>query len=684
MDVPLFCWGNLLKRGSALHWLGCKESRQLPSPVTASLSLMTAIQDFSTKFAQLPEIDHPLEPLRAEEVAAAVAIVRADRSLGETFRFPCVVLHEPPKELVLKFQPGEGFDRQAFLILLDNATGQVFEAIVSLTQQQVIDWQPVAGMQANIMADELSECEAAVKAHPEFQAAIAQRGITDLEAVVVDPWAIGHFGIEGEEGLRLSRCLCYLRTTPDSNFYARPIDGLVPVVDLNKMEVLRIEDLGVVPIPPEAGEYEPQFQPHLRTDIKPLHIAQPEGASFTVNGHEIRWQKWRMRIGFTPREGLVLYTVGYEDQGRVRSILYRASLAEMVVPYGDPRPQHFRKNAFDVGEHGVGMLANSLEFGCDCLGEIYYFDAHLTTSRGEVSTIKNAVCLHEEDFGMLWKHTDWRRDRVEVRRSRRLALSFIATVDNYEYAFFWYFYQDGTIQYEVKLTGILLVGALMDQPKYGTVVAPEVNAINHQHFFSLRLDFDIDGGENSVYEVNTEAEPLGAENPYGNAFYAVPTRLETEQAAQRLIDPLKARYWKVVNPNVHNRFGQPVGYKIVPGENVLPFAHPDSPILKRAGFMTKHLWVTPYAPDERYSAGDYPNQHPGGEGLPKWTQADRSISNTDIVLWYTFGHHHIPRPEDWPIMPTAYSGFMLKPVSFFDANPALDVPPMPKQGDRCH
>jgi primary-amine oxidase len=225
---------------------------------------------------------------------------------------------------------------------------------------------------------------------------------------------------------------------------------------------------------------------------------------------------------------------------------------------------------------------------------------------------------------------------------------------------------------------------LVDQPKYGTVVAPEVNAINHQHFFSLRLDFDIDGGENSVYEVNTEAEPLGAENPYGNAFYAVPTRLETEQAAQRLIDPLKARYWKVVNPNVHNRFGQPVGYKIVPGENVLPFAHPDSPILKRAGFMTKHLWVTPYAPDERYSAGDYPNQHPGGEGLPKWTQADRSISNTDIVLWYTFGHHHIPRPEDWPIMPTAYSGFMLKPVSFFDANPALDVPPMPKQGDRCH
>lgn len=644
---------------------------------------MTATQDFSTKFTDLPEVKHPLEPLRAEEVAAAVAIVRADRNVGSTYRFPCVTLNEPPKEFVLNFQAGDLFDRQAFLILLNNQTGEAFEAIVSLRQQQVISWKHVPDIQPNIMADELSECEATVKAHPDFQVAIAKRNL-DMELVVVDPWAIGHFGIEGENGIRLSRCLCYLRTTPESNFYARPIDGLIPVVDLNKMEVLRIEDLGIVPVPPEAGEYEPQFQPSLRSDIKPLQITQPEGVSFSIDGHEIRWQKWRMRIGFTPREGLVLYQVGYEDQGRVRSILYRASLAEMVVPYGDPRPQHYRKNAFDVGEHGVGMLANSLEYGCDCVGEIRYFDAHLTNSRGEVSTIKNAVCLHEEDFGMLWKHTDWRRDAVEVRRSRRLALSFISTVDNYEYAFFWYFYQDGTIQYEVKLTGILLVGALADQPKYGTVVAPEVNAINHQHFFSLRLDFDLDGCKNSVYEVNTEAEPIGAENPYGNAFYAVPTLLETEQAAQRLIDPLTARYWKVVNPNVKNRLGQPVGYKIVPGENVLPFAHPSSPILKRAGFMTKHLWVTPYAPDERYSAGDYPNQHPGGEGLPLWTQADRSIANTDLVVWYTFGHHHIPRPEDWPVMPTAYSGFMLKPVSFFDANPALDVPPMPKQGDRCH
>ncbi|MDX2213794.1 MAG: primary-amine oxidase [Oculatellaceae cyanobacterium bins.114] len=644
---------------------------------------MTTAREQLNLSSSLPPATHPLEPLTAEEVSAAVAIVRAQQSLGESFRFPCVTLHEPPKSLVLTYKLGEPFEREVFLILLDNATGTTYEAIVSLTQGAVTSWIAVPGVQPNIMADELSECEAAVKAHPEFQAALEKRGITDLDAVVVDPWAIGNFGFADEEGLRLSRCLCYVRTTPDSNFYARPIDGLVPVVDLNHMQVLRIEDLGVVPVPPESGEYEPQFQPSLRTDIKPLHITQPEGVSFEVNGHEIRWQKWHMRIGFTPREGLVLYTVGYEDQGQLRPILYRASMAEMVVPYGDPRPQHFRKNAFDLGEHGVGMLANSLKLGCDCVGEIRYFDAVLTNSRGEVAITENAVCLHEEDYGILWKHTDWRRDRVEVRRSRRLVLSFIATVDNYEYGFFWYFYQDGTIQYEIKLTGILLCGALNDYPKFGTVVAPELNALNHQHFFCMRLDFDIDGSENSVYEVNSESEPLGPENPYGNAFFAKSTLLATEQAAQRIIDPLTARYWKVVNPSVTNRLGQPVGYKIVPGENVLPFAHPDAPILKRAGFMTKHLWVTPYDAEEKYPTGQYPNQHVGGEGLPQWTQGDRPIDNTDVVVWYVFGHHHIPRPEDWPVMPTAYSGFMLKPVSFFDSSPAIDVPPSVSQ-KACH
>jgi primary-amine oxidase len=649
---------------------------------------MTASLEKATSSAAGCKVIHPLEPLSAEEILAAVALIKTQRSLGDRVRFITVTLHEPPKPVVLNFVPGASFEREVFMILLNNETGNTYEAIVSLTSQLVVSWTHIPGVQPPIALDEFFECEAAVKANPDFQAAVHKRGITDMNLIMVDPWSAGHYGNEPEsdQGRRLSRTLCWVRDSPTDNGYAHPIEGVLAVVDLNTMEVIRVEDHGVVPLPPEPGNYTTEYVKDYRTDVKPLDVVQPDGPSFTVvGGHEIRWQKWRMRIGFTPREGLILYTVGYEDQGRVRPILYRASLAEMTVPYADPRPHHYRKNAFDVGEYGVGMLANSLKLGCDCLGEIRYFDAVMTNSRGDIFEIKNAICMHEEDYGILWKHTDWRTDQVEVRRSRRLVLSFIATVGNYEYGFFWYFYQDGSIQYEVKLTGMMNTAAVMpgDQPRYGTLIAPQLYAPNHQHIFNVRMDMSVDGLNNSVYEVDTEAVPLGDENPYGNAFCAKSTLLSTEAEAQRLIDPSKARYWKIVNPSVCNRMGYPVGYKLMHGENSPPLAHPEASVTKRAGYMTKHLWVTPYDPEERFPAGEYPNQHPGGAGLPQWTQANESVENTDIVVWYTFGHTHIPRAEDWPVMPTAYIGFMLKPVNFFDANPANDVPPSPAK-HKCH
>ncbi len=653
---------------------------------------MTAIYSETQLATQLPAASHPLDPLVAEEILAAIAIVKAERHLSERVRFITVTLQEPPKSVVLNFQPGDAVEREAFIILLDNQDGACYEAVVSLTQQALRDWKHIPNAQPPIALDEFFDCEAAVKASPEFQAAASKRGITDMSLVMVDPWSAGCYGNEPEtdRGRRLSRALCWVKDSPTDNGYAHPIEGVLAIVDLNSMEVVRIEDHGVVPVPPESGNYAREFvESRFRQDLKPIAITQPEGASFTVEGHEICWQKWRMRIGFTPREGLVLYTVGYEDQGELRPIIYRASLAEMTVPYGDPQVQAYRKNAFDVGEYGVGMLANSLTLGCDCLGEIRYFDAVMSTSRGDIFQIENAICMHEEDFGILWKHTDWRTDQVEVRRSRRLVLSFIATVGNYEYGFFWYFYQDGSIQYEVKLTGMMNTSAVPPEvrPKYGTLIAPQLYAQNHQHIFNVRLDMCVDGMNNSVYEVDTEAVPMGDENPYGNAFYAKSTLLPTEQAAQRLFDPYKARYWKIVNPERQNRMGYPVGYKLVHGENGLPFSHPEASVTRRAGYTTKHLWVTPYQPNERFPAGEYPNQHPGGDGLPAWTAADRSIENTDLVVWYTFAHTHVPRAEDWPVMPTAYTGFMLKPVNFFNENPANDLPPSPAKQSaqhKCH
>jgi primary-amine oxidase len=630
-------------------------------------------------------IQHPLEPLTVEEIATAVAIVRAEHQTDEHWRFVSVNLHEPPKEVVLNYTPGDVVDREAFIILLDKSAGATYEVIVSLSEERVKTWQHVPHVQPSLMAEEVAASEAILKAHPDFLAALWRRGITDIDQVMVDSWSVGNYGREEEQSRRLLRSLAYLKEKPLDNGYARPIEGIISFMDINKMEVLRVEDHGAVPVPPEKGDYLSGTLSQFRPDLKPVDITQPEGPSFTVNGHAVQWQKWRFRIGFTTREGLVLHTLSYEDQDRERPIIYRASITEMVVPYGDPSPSHYRKTAFDVGEYGIGLLANALELGCDCLGHIHYFDAHMTDGFGNPLTLPNAICMHEEDTGILWKHYDWRNDTVEVRRSRRLVISFISTIDNYEYAFYWYLYQDGTIEFECKLTGILSTGAVPEgfNPKYGQLVAPQVNAPIHQHIFCFRLDMSIDGTNNSVYEVHTESEPLGPENPYGNAFFAKSTLLSNETEAQQVIDPLSCRYWKIVNPNSLNRLGEPVGYKLMPGENTLPFLQPENSVMKRAGFIGKNLWVTPYNPDERYPAGDYPNQNPGGDGLPTWTQANRSLENTDVVLWYVMNAHHIPRPEDWPVMPVARIGFMLRPFGFFERNPALDVPPTNHHHDHC-
>ena len=647
---------------------------------------MTISTKAPAQASSVPASAHPLDPLTAEEIAGASAILKEQRQLGPRVRFETVVLREPDKDAVLRFQPGDSIRREAFIVVLDNDGPATYEAVVSLDERRVVSWQHIPGVQPRVMFDEFIECEAAVQADPRFQAAIKKRGITDPSLVMVDPWSAGNYGYEDEEGRRLVLCRNFARSSPTDNGYARPIEGVTAVVDLNSMEVVRVDDYGVMPLPPEAGNYSAEFVDRFRDDLKPLEITQPDGPSFQVDGWKVVWQKWHLRVGFTPREGLVIHTVGYEDQGRVRPILYRAALSDMVVPYGEPGTDHYRKNAFDAGEYGIGSLTNSLTLGCDCLGEIYYFDAVMNTGKGEPFTIPNAVCMHEEDYGILWKHTDWRIGQPEVRRSRRLVVSSVATVGNYEYGFFWYFYQDGTVQMEIKLTGIINTAGIPEGevPKYGTIVAPQLNAHIHQHFFNFRMDMSVDGEDNTVYEVNTVAEPPGPDNPHGNAFYAEQTALRTELEAQRVIDPMRGRYWLVSNAAVTNRLGQPVSYKLMPGENILPFAHPDASIIKRAGFMTKHLWVTPYHRDEISATGPYPNQHPGGAGLPDYTKNDRNVENTDVVVWYTLGYHHVPRPEDWPISPVACCGFSLKPVGFFDTNPVLDVPPGTHHDAACY
>jgi len=608
---------------------------------------------------------------------AAVALVKALGACGDDPRFAYVGLAEPPKDEARSFAPGRPTERRVRVVAVPGPEARVFEVEVSLTAGEVRSVTEVPEVRPGLLFEESLGAILALKADPAWQAAMRRRGIEDLDSVQIDPWPAGNFGLDHERERRICRCLSYVRSDPADNGYARPVEGVIAFVDMGRGEVLEVLDTGVVPLPPEPGSYYPEDVGALRADLKALDIVQPDGPSFTVEGDLVRWQRWSMRVSLDPIEGIVLRQVGYDDAGRTRPILYRASVSEMVVPYGDPGPMHGWKNAFDVGEWGLGRLANSLELGCDCLGVISYLDAVFATERGAPYRVKNAICIHEEDYGILWKHHDGRSGRGEVRRSRRLVVSSIATVGNYDYGFYWYFYLDGTIQFEVKLTGILSTMAISpgERPRFSTVVAPQLAAPLHQHLFNVRLDVEIDGDTNTVYEADVVPSPLGPENPWGNAFESVQTPLRSEAEASRVADPARSRTWRIVNPSSTNRLGEPVGYKLVPGPTPTLLADATSSVGRRAAFGTRNLWVTRFEPDERRAAGDYPNQHAGGDGLPRWTARDRPLVETDVVVWYTFGVTHVPRPEDWPVMPVEYSGFTLVPVGFFDRNPALDVPP---------
>ena len=557
----------------------------------------------------------------------------------------------------------------------------------------MLDRRPILAGQPTFTMPEIFSLETVLRKHDGFKAAMARRGVTDMELVWIDPWSTGFYGDEEEyDGRRYVRGICWVQDGPDDdNGYAHPVENLAVLFDFHTKEILRIDDFDpVVPIPQQARQLRARSCRSQCVPIsRPLILPSLTGPRSKSMGAWSPGRNGALRVTFTPREGLVIRTVGWDDGHEVRSILYRAALSEMVVPYGDPALIHARKNTFDVGELNLGALANSLTLGCDCLGEIYYFDAAMVDPHGEPYTLKNAICMHEEDYGVLWRHLNWRTGKTEVRRSRRLVISSFSTIGNYDYGFFWYFYQDGNIECEVKLTGILSTGAVApgETPVHGQLLNDSgLYGPIHQHFFNFRLDFDIDGLQNSIIEEHGEADPPGPGNPVRSAFRNVKTLLKREQEAQQLVDPLSGRTWKVINPNRTNAVGEPVGYRLVPQGNVGSFAAADSSIVSRATFITKHLWVTPQTDGELFAAGDYPNQHRGGAGLPEWTAQNRSIEDTDIVVWYTLGTHHQPRPEDWPVMPVAYSRFMLMPSGFFDQNPALDVPPsVPKgNGHRCH
>jgi primary-amine oxidase len=617
---------------------------------------------------------HPLRRLSADELRRAKAVLAEHGLVDGQTRFTYVGLEEPPKQQVLGFRPGDAVDRRVRAILLDASSGAASDVVASLTRGEVDsrrELDPARDGQPPVILSDLEAVDEIVKGDEGWRAAMARRGVTNLDLVRPCPLSAGSFDLPGERGRRMLRVLSFVQDHERDHPWAHPVDGLVAYVDLVERRVVELIDAAELPVPREQGNFDdPAAVGPARTSLKPIQISQPEGPSFTIDDDEVAWEGWRLRIGFDAREGLTLHQISLWD----RPVVYRASIAEMVVPYADPSPARFWQNYFDAGEYLLGQQVNPLMVGCDCLGEIRYLDVVLPGEDGEPREVRNAVCLHEEDAGVAWKHNDLFTGSAETRRQRRLVVSTFLAIGNYDYGFYWYLYLDGTIELEVKATGVVFTSAYQPGTRWATEVAPGLGAPYHQHLFSARLDMTVDGVDNAVDEVELERLPMGPDNPYGNAFTRRATRLARESEAARTADASVGRSWHVVNPARRNRFGQPVAYALYPQGPPLLAADPEASISRRAAFATRHLWVTRYDPAQRYAAGDLPNQHPGGAGLPAYVAADREVDGHDIVLWHTFGMLHFPRPEDWPVMPVAHCGFALRPVGFFDRNPILDLP----------
>jgi primary-amine oxidase len=622
---------------------------------------------------------HPLDPLTATEIDAAASVLSASPQFPADARFATIVLKEPPKRDVLRFTPGAPIVRQAFAVILDRKRNRTFEAVVDLGTSRVVSWAEIKGVQPVVLETEYDTIVRVVKSDARWQAAMRKRGIDDFDKIQIDYWAVGQVSPQ-HRSARLLRAVSYFKGD-QTNFYGRPIEGVGVLVDMTAQQVVEFADTGAVPLPPASQELD-EKSTGTRAAPKPLSIAQPDGPGFTISGQEIRWQKWRFRYTMHPREGLVLQTVGYEDAGTVRSILYRASISEMAVPYGDPDRNWRWRSAFDVGEYGMGRLASPIEPDTDAPPNATLLDVTYAGDDGRAYVVPRAVGIYERDGGMLWKHYETYSKTNESRRARQLVIFFIATIGNYDYALNWIFHQDGVLELDAALTGIMLPKGVRDtganghaaRPTSGHLVAPNVVAPHHQHFFNFRLDFDVDGQANAVTEMNTRAMPAGPGNPSLTGMIMKDTTLATEAAAQRQMNMASARTWSVVNRSARNALGHHTSYILVPGVNSIPYVAAASQVRRRAGFINQHFWATRYRDDEVYAAGAYPNQSRGGAGLPAWVADKEPLSNQDVVVWYTMGVTHIPRPEEWPVMPVTHVGFKMIPGGFFSRNPALDVP----------
>ena len=625
---------------------------------------------------------NPLDALTADEINRTVEILNAAKQVNADTRFPTITLLENPKAEVLRWSPGQPFERRARADYLNG--NRLFEAAVNLTTGKVDSVTEVKDRQSSILFEEFLGASAVVKKDPRWRAAMARRGITSFDNIICAPLTVGPVIDEKYRGLRLLKVPCFDKTGAVNNVYGRPIEGLLAIVDVRKGAVVDVVDEGVVPIPTAIPSEAYDAATSTRKPTKPVQIVSPQGPNYTIDGSVISWDKWNFHLRVDKRLGPVMSRITYRDGNQKRQVAYQLSTAEMFVPYMDPSQTWAYRAYMDIGEYGFGALSSPLKPGSDCPVNATFVDAVVSDDHGKPLTLKNVVCVFERDTGdPLWRHYEFFTDSHESRPNVELVVRMAPEVGNYDYLLDYAFNRNGEIEVRVGAYGIIATKGVatrnMHDPtaaadtQYGTLVAPNLVGVNHDHFMSFRVDLDVDGQDNRLVEDKFVKRTLSG-NPLRRSLWQIERSvIGTEGAIETMHEPA---WFRVESSSRENSLGNPTSYQLMPGHSDLSLLDPEEPQQQRASFSGSALWVTRYKPDENFAAGTYPNQNRLVEGLPKFVADHESVANTDLVLWYTVGFHHQTRSEDYPVMPAMWHSFTLRPFNFFDRNPGLDVPPV--------
>ena len=624
--------------------------------------------------------DHPLDSLSADEYADVFRLLAIVNSVDENTIFNSIELKQPTKSFVTQWSSGESFPRVAVAIVMIDR--QFFRAEVDLVRSEISSWDESAG-QGMLTGVDMRTASRVAQADPRFVDAMGRRDITDLDMLRCTGLASGNFGTAAEQTQRNFKVTCSVRESEGALYV--PVAGVVVTVDVLSEVVIDFVDTGIVPLPQDPwGHTEEEILARFGErgdEAQPTLMSQGKGVGYEIDGSNVSWDIWNFRFSVDDRAGVMLNNVEVRDGDTWRSVLYEMYLSEVFVPYSDPNEGWYWRTYMDSGEYGFGDAMTTLTRGVDCPEHAAYLTTLSPNIDGTVEEREATVCIFERTIG----DPIWRR-RGNGRAATDLVVRYAAAVGNYDYLMDYVFKQDGSMKTMVAATGIDAVKAVkatdMESPtaaedtRFGTLIRPNIVAANHSHFFNFRIDFDIDGEKNSFMRAKMVPTTVVKDIPRKSIWTVQREVPEREKAAVTKIQTATPAYLAVFNPNVKNDLKQNSSYVLLPGGSV---AHSlldveDMPV-KRNDYVDNQYWVTPYDARERYAGGEFSVQSDGSDTLGKWVNADRPITNTDIVSWYTVGFHHIPRSEDWPVMPSHWVGFTLAPFNFFDHNPSLNVSP---------